>query len=73
MNKGISYTFISPEDEDHLAEDILKALEYSEQEVPDELRELVRIYKEKFERGEAERVKISGYLGRGKFFHLINL
>ena len=46
----------------------MKALEISEQEIPEELTELVRKYKIKLERGEAEKVKISGYLGRGYQF-----
>ena len=49
-----------------MAEDILKALELSGQEVPEELRILVRNYKMKVKNGEAERFKVSGYLGRGK-------
>lgn len=63
----MAYTFISPDEEDHLAEDILKALEFSNQEIPSELRELVRKYKHKLENGEAERFRISGYLGKGIF------
>lgn len=40
----------------------------NQQEVPEELSELVRNYKQKCERGEAERFKINGYLGRGYQF-----
>ena len=68
MNKGVAYTFISQE-EDYLAEEIVKALEISEQEVPDALKALVRSYQDKLNKGEAERVKISGYLGKGYQFN----
>jgi superfamily II DNA/RNA helicase len=66
-NKGIAYTFISPE-EDYLAEDILRVLEKSQQEIPDGLKKLVRGYKEKLESGEADKFKKSGYLTKGYRF-----
>ena len=65
---GTAYTFISPDDEDHLAGDIMKALELSGQEVPQELRELVRKYRTKKENGETDKYRISGYLGHGYQF-----
>lgn len=63
----MSYTFISP-DEAHLAEDILRILEISNQDIPDELRSLVRNYKERLENGAVDKYRISGYVGRGKLF-----
>ena len=65
---GTAYTFISPDDEDHLASDIMKALELSGQVVPSELSELVRKYRYKKENGETDRYRISGYLGHGYQF-----
>ena len=63
-NTGVSFTFISP-DEAHLAEDILRILEISNQEIPDELRSLVKNYKERLENGQVDKFRISGYIGRG--------
>jgi ATP-dependent RNA helicase DDX46/PRP5 len=60
----VAYTFIS-KDEAHLAEDIVRVLEVSKQNIDDELMELVRIHREKVEAGEAEKHRISGYWGRG--------
>ena len=65
---GTAYTFISPDDEDHLASDIMKALELSGQTIPSELSELVRKYRYKKENGETDRYRISGYLGHGYQF-----
>ena len=65
---GTAYTFISPDDEDHLASDIMKALELSGQVVLSELSELVRKYRYKKENGETDRYRISGYLGHGYQF-----
>jgi ATP-dependent RNA helicase DDX46/PRP5 len=65
----VAYTFISP-DEGHLAEDILRVLELSNQPIPDELRQLVRSYKEKYESGEADKFKVNGYIGRGYEFSM---
>ena len=67
--KGISYTFIDPEEEDLYAEDIIKVLEISNQEISDELKEVARNYRRKLLRGEAEKFRISGYLGRGYKFN----
>lgn len=67
-NKGTAFTFISP-DEGHYSEDILKALELSNQKVPEELRNLVRTYKEKLENGEADKFKTNGFFGRGFMFN----
>ena len=67
--KGIAYTFIDPEEEDLYAEDIIKVLEISNQEISDELKEVARNYRRKLLRGEAEKFRISGYLGRGYKFN----
>ena len=67
--KGISYTFIDPDEEDLYAEDIIKVLEISNQEVSDEIKEVARNYRRKLLRGEAEKFRISGYLGRGYKFN----
>ena len=67
--KGISYTFIDPEEEDLYAEDIIRVLEISNQEVSDELKEIARNYRRKLLRGEANKFRISGYLGRGYKFN----
>ena len=69
FNKGIAYTFIDPDEEDLYADDIIKVLEISEQDVPDELKELARNYRQKLLKGEANKFKISGYLGRGYKFN----
>ena len=69
--KGIAYTFIDPKNEDHLAEDIVRALEMSNQEIPEELKNVVKEYKIKLENGEAEKFRISGFLGRGYQFNNI--
>ena len=68
-NKGIAYTFIDPEEEDLYAEDIIKVLEISNQEISDELKEIARNYRRKLLRGEAQKFRISGYLGRGYKFN----
>ena len=67
--KGIAYTFIDPEEEDLYAEDIIKVLEISNQEISDELKEIARNYRRKLLNGEAEKFRISGYLGRGYKFN----
>ena len=67
--KGVAYTFIDPEEEDLYAEDIIKVLEISNQEISDELKEVARNYRRKLLRGEAEKFRISGYLGRGYKFN----
>ena len=67
--KGISYTFIDPDEEDLYAEDIIKVLEISNQEISEELKEIARKYRRKLLRGEAEKFRISGYLGRGYQFN----
>ena len=67
--KGISYTFIDPDEEDLYAEDIIKVMEISNQEISEELKEIARNYRRKLLRGEAEKFRISGYLGRGYQFN----
>lgn len=62
--KGESYTFITKE-EGHLADDILKVLEVSNQLIPHDLEDLVLSYKEN---GQSDKQKISGYWGRGYEF-----
>jgi len=69
-NKGVAYTFISP-DEAHYSEEILRVLEQSNQKIPTELKTLVRNYKEKLESGEAEKFKANGFWGRGFKFDKI--
>ena len=67
-NKGFAYTFISPE-EGHQAEDILRSLELSNQKLPEELRNLVRSYKEKLDNGEVDKYRTNGFYGRGFKFN----
>ena len=67
--KGFSYTFIDPDEEDLYAEDIIKVLEISNQEISDELKEVAINYRRKLLRGEAEKFRINGYLGRGYKFN----
>ena len=67
--KGLAYTFIDPDEEDLYAEDIIKVMEISNQKVSDELKEIARNYRRKLLRGEAEKFRISGYLGRGYQFN----
>ena len=67
--KGIAYTFIDPDEEDLYAEDIIKVMEISNQEISDELKEIARNYRRKLLRGEADKFRISGYLGRGYQFN----
>ena len=67
--KGLAYTFIDPDEEDLYAEDIIKVLEISNQNVSDELKEIARNYRRKLLRGEADKFRISGYLGRGYQFN----
>jgi hypothetical protein len=43
----------------------LRVLEISDQEISEDLLELVRYYKEKLESGEANKYRVSGYVGRG--------
>ena len=67
--KGLAYTFIDPEEEDLYAEDIIKVMEISNQNVSDELKEIARNYRRKLLRGEADKFRINGYLGRGYQFN----
>ena len=67
--KGIAYTFIDPDNDDLYAEDIIKVLEISNQEVPEELKDIARKYRRKLLKGEAEKFRISGYLGHGYKFN----
>ncbi|KAL1920340.1 uncharacterized protein VTP21DRAFT_1486 [Calcarisporiella thermophila] len=62
-NKGIAYTFITPE-QDRYAMDILKALRMSKQPIPEELQNLVNGFQEKIKAGSA-RAAGSGFGGKG--------
>ncbi len=67
--KGLAYTFLDPDEEDLYAEDIIQVMEMSEQEVSEELKEIARNYRSKLLRGDAEKFRISGYLGHGYQFN----
>ncbi|KAG0207678.1 pre-mRNA processing RNA-helicase [Mortierella sp. NVP41] len=62
-NKGIAYTFITPEQE-RFAPDIAKALTNSSREVPPELQALVDSFHEKLKSGDAKQTA-SGFGGKG--------
>lgn len=62
-NKGIAYTFITP-DQERYAIDISKALTASGQPIPDDLQQLVNEFKRKVDSGE-ERFSGSGFGGKG--------
>jgi ATP-dependent RNA helicase DDX46/PRP5 len=66
-NKGTAITFIT-EDECQYANDIIRALENSNNPVSDELRKLDELYNKKVEDGEIERRKNVGYTGKGYIF-----
>jgi hypothetical protein len=40
-------------------------LEISGQEIPDDLNDLVSLYREKLDTGEAHKYRVSGYVGKG--------
>jgi len=65
--KGVAYTFIEPEEEEH-APGLLRALEQAEIEVPQALRDMVDSYNKKKEEGKDFRVLRSGYIGKGFAF-----
>jgi len=60
-NEGFSWTFITPE-QDWYAGDIMKALELSDSLVPQELRDLFGVYKERME-SEGKKVRTGGGFG----------
>ena len=62
-NKGIAYTFITPEQE-RFAPDIAKALTNSSRTVPPELQALVDSFHEKLKSGDAKQTA-SGFGGKG--------
>ncbi|KAF8937014.1 pre-mRNA processing RNA-helicase [Dissophora ornata] len=62
-NKGIAYTFITPEQE-RFAPDIAKALTNSSTPVPPELQALVDSFHEKIKSGDAKQTA-SGFGGKG--------
>ncbi len=63
-NKGVSITFISQEEE-HLAEVLVKAFEVSRKVVPPEIRNMMNTYTVKVEKGEARKHKLRITDGRG--------
>ena len=62
-NKGVAYTFITPEQE-RFAPDIAKALTASSTPVPPELQALVDSFHEKVKSGDAKQ-SASGFGGKG--------
>ncbi|KAG0307116.1 pre-mRNA processing RNA-helicase [Dissophora globulifera] len=62
-NKGIAYTFITPEQE-RFAPDIAKALTNSSKPVPPELQAMVESFHEKIKTGDAKQTA-SGFGGKG--------
>ncbi|KAF8933031.1 pre-mRNA processing RNA-helicase [Haplosporangium bisporale] len=62
-NKGVAYTFITPEQE-RFAPDIAKALTNSNTAVPPELQALVDSFNEKIKSGDAKQTA-SGFGGKG--------
>jgi len=60
-NSGYAYTFITPE-QDWYSNDIIKALELSDSLVPQELRDLFTVYKERME-SEGKKVRTGGGFG----------
>ncbi|EGP92252.1 uncharacterized protein MYCGRDRAFT_33937 [Zymoseptoria tritici IPO323] len=62
-NTGTAVTFVTPAQERY-AGFLVRALEDSKQEVPDELREMAKVYKEKVASGEAS-FHSSGFGGHG--------
>lgn len=65
-NKGLAYTFITPEEEMY-AHDIAKALKKSGKKVPDPLEKMVNAFKVKLLAGKA-KLRISGYNTKGYKF-----
>ncbi|KAF9428190.1 pre-mRNA processing RNA-helicase, partial [Podila epigama] len=62
-NKGVAYTFITPEQE-RFAPDIAKALTNSNTPIPPELQRLVDSFNEKIKSGDAKQTA-SGFGGKG--------
>jgi len=60
-NSGYAYTFITPE-QDWYSNDVIKALELSDSLVPQELRDLFTVYKERME-SEGKKVRTGGGFG----------
>jgi hypothetical protein len=61
----VAYTFITP-DEENYAEDIKRVLELSNQPIPEELKNLVKSFKEKIHSGSIMAYRHGGFGGRGK-------
>jgi ATP-dependent RNA helicase DDX46/PRP5 len=66
-HKGMAITFITSE-ECQYAGEIIKALKLSRKEVPEQLEELDRLYRQKVDKGEIERYKPKGFVGSGYKF-----
>ena len=62
--KGTSITFITPEEMKY-AYELVRVLEQSNQEVPEELQELALEFKQKVEDGEAKPYRSRGFGGKG--------
>lgn len=62
--KGTAYTFITP-DECQYAGDLIRALENSGKEIPEQLKKLDEMYQEKLQEGDMERRRNVGYTGKG--------
>jgi len=67
-NKGVAITFITP-DECQYASEIMRALKQSGNNIPEELEELDRVYREKVNKGEMEKYRPNGFLGTGFKFN----
>jgi ATP-dependent RNA helicase DDX46/PRP5 len=65
--RGTAYTFITPEEEQY-AENIVRVLELSNQPVPDDLRMMVKNFKEKVHSGAIVAYHPSGFKGHGYQF-----
>jgi len=66
--KGTAYTFITPE-EKHLADEIIRALENSQQKAPKELLKLREIYKRQVEEKEISKRKVDGFQGKNRGYN----
>ncbi len=66
-NKGVAITFITP-DECKYAGEIMRALKLSGNPIPEDLEELDRVYREKVSKGEMEKYRPNGFVGKGYKF-----
>ncbi|VDO94496.1 unnamed protein product [Soboliphyme baturini] len=67
-NKGYAYTFITPTGQERNSGDLVKALELSGSEVPDELMSMWEVYKKKMAAEGKEVKQGGGYGGHGYKF-----